>query len=284
MRRAILKAHPELADERFSVAGRGFDSLAVDVGGRLVFKFPEAEAGKAALRREAAFLSAIGSRLTLPVPRMSIHEGPPLFSEHGKLIGGTLLRDDYLRLDETSRSRLADDLALFFAELHTLDVDVMKDAGAEPVEIWDTRDETLAPIWDVLPADCAEEGREALCAYRAMGPDPLGDRYGFFDAHGWNMAFDMDAGRLNGIFDFADSGLGPIHREFCPVSLVHPDLTARSMRAYEARTGRVLEYRRIYLLTAAMLMAELAGAIESGGDLDFHLGFVVGWLTQQSVR
>ena len=45
----------------------------------------------------------------------------------------------------------------------------------------------------------------------AMPPDPLGTVYGFFDGHGWNMAFDHARGRLNGIFDFGDSGFGPLH-------------------------------------------------------------------------
>lgn len=284
LRRAILAARPELAGAAFSVAGRGWHSLALDVDGRLIFKFPEGEEAHSALRREARLLAAVRPCLTLPVPRMTLHEGPPLFSEHAKLPGGTLLRAGYGRLGEAARDRLAADLALFFAELHALDPAAMREAGALPVGVWDTGDETLAPVWDMLPPDCAAQARTALGAWRALGPDPLGECYGFFDAHGWNMAFDIGAGRLNGLFDFADSGFGPVHREFAPVSLVDPDLAARTIRAYERLTGREIDRHRVFVVTAAMRLSELAGEIETRGNVGWTRELVIDWFAQTAVR
>jgi len=220
----------------------------------------------------------------MPVPRMTLHEGPPLHSTHGKLPGGTLERAAYARLAEPAKDRLAADLALFFAELHALDVEAMREAGAQPVGWWDTSDGTLAPVWDMLPRAIAAEAAGALAAFRALGPDPLGERYGFFDAHGWNMAFDEAAQRLNGIFDFADSGVAPVHREFAPVSLVEPDLAARAAHAYERATGRPLDRRRIFLITAAMRLSELAGEIAARGNVEWVRGLVVEWFTQRAVR
>jgi len=214
---------------------------------------------------------------------MTLHEGPPLFSMHAKLPGETLLPDGYRRLGEAARDRLAEDLAAFFAQLHALDPTAMRMAGALPIGVWDTRDETLAPVWDLLPPACRTQARDALASYYALGPDPLGERYGFFDAHGWNMAFDAEWGVLNGIFDFADSGLGPIHREFAPVSLIDPDLTARTIRAYERLTGRAVERRRVFLQTAAMRLSELAGEIETGGAVDWTRGLVLDWFSQRAV-
>ena len=284
LRRAILLAHPELAGWPLRVAGKGWHSLAVEADGRLILKFPQGKDACAALRREGRLLAAAGPRLTMPVPRMTLHEGPPLHSMHEKLPGGTLERAAYARLAGPAKDQLADDLALFFAELHALDIEDMRAAGALPVETWDTSDETLAPVWDMLPAQVAVEAREALRAYRALGPDPLGERYGFFDAHGWNMAFDARAQRLGGIFDFADSGIGPVHREFAPVSLIDPDLTARTIRAYERLTGRAVERRRVFLHTAAMRLSELAGEIATGGDVTWVRGLVTEWFAQQAVR
>ena len=284
MRRAILSVHPELADSAFSVAGKGWDSLAIEVGGHLIFKFPEGEEAKAALRREASLLAAAGPHLTMPVPRMRLHEGPPLFSEHAKLPGTTLLAAGYARLGVAARQRLADDLALFFAELHALDPAAMRAAGALAVGEWDTADATLEPVWPLLPADVATQARAALDAYRALGPDPLGECYGFFDAHGWNMAFDPERERLDGIFDFADSGFGPVHREFAPVSLIDPDLTARTIRAYEAATGRAPDPGRIFLITAAMRLSELAGEIGMGGAVGWTRDLVIDWFAQTEIR
>ncbi len=98
------------------------------------------------------------------------------------------------------------------------------------------------------------------------------------------MAFDHQEGRLKGIFDFADSGLGPPHREFVQISLIAPELAARTVEAYEARTGRVLDRRRVFLLTAAMRLSELAGAIETGEHVDGIRGFVLDWFEQRVLR
>lgn len=263
-RDAVVSARPDLETASFSVAGRGWHSLAVDVGGRLIAKFPEGQEAEAALRREARILAAVRPHVAMPVPEMSLFEGPPLFSLHPLLPGDVLERDAYRRLADAGRDRLADDLARFFADLHAVDPAVARAAGAETIGVWDTDEATLAPIWQTLPSDTKALAMDAMAAYRALGPDPHGAVYGFFDAHGWNMAFDHAAGTLNGIFDFADSGFGPVHREFVPVSFIDPDLTVRTMTAYETITGRGIDANRVHLLTSAMLASELAGAMETG--------------------
>lgn len=282
-RRAIIAVYPHLAGAAFAVAGRGWHSLAVE-DGRHIFKFPQGEEAETALLREARLLAALRPFVTAPVPDMTIHSGPPLFSMHGKLPGRTLEPADYAKLDDTARARLADDLARFFTELHAIDPSVMLAAGAEPVGWWDTQKDTLAPIWPLLPTELHGEVEAAIKAYHELGPDPLGEVYGFFDAHGWNMAFDHDRSQLNGIFDFADSGFGPPHREFVQVSLIDPDLALRSMRAYAARSGKMLDRRRVFLLAAAMRLSELAGAIETGEDVPMIRDLAVAWLRQRAIR
>jgi len=283
-RRAIVTALPQLAQATFTVAGRGWHSLAVEADGRLILKFPEGEEAEAALLREARLLAAVRPLVRMPVPDMSIESGPPLFSVHAKLPGTMLEPADYPRLSEAGRVRLAEDIADFLADVHAIDAERMRKAGAEPIGIWDARDTTLAPVWPLLPDDLRRAAQAAIAAYRDLGPDPLGDVYGFFDAHGWNMAFDHAAGRLNGIFDFADSGFGPVHREFVQVSLISPDLAARTMRAYTVRTGRRLDPRRVFLLAAAMRLSELAGAAETGQHVEAMLDNVLGWFRQRDVR
>ncbi len=283
IRHAIVSAFPDLAGVAFTVAGKGFHSLAVEAGG-YIFKFPEGDDAERALRREASLLAAMHGRVTIAVPDMSLHEGPPLFSRHRMLAGRPLEPSDYAALTLAQRDRLARDITTFFAELHAIDPKVMRQAGVERVDWWDTADATLAPMWDHLPRDVANEAKAAIAAYRTLPPDPLGEVYGFFDAHGWNMAFDHAAGRLNGIFDFADSGLGPPHREFVQVSIISPDLAARTADAYERLTGRSLDRRRIFLLTAAQRLSEYAGALETGEHAELVRELVLGWFLQRDVR
>ena len=96
----------------------------------------------------------------------------------------------------------------------------------------------------------------------ALPPDPLGVTYGYFDGHGWNMAFDAGTERLNGVYDFADSGIGPLHQEFIYSSFIATDLTERIVSRYEQRSGRRLDRDRIALLTGAHRLWELA--VEAG--------------------
>ncbi len=86
---------------------------------------------------------------------------------------------------------------------------------------------------------------------------------------------------MRGIFDFADSGFGPPHREFVLLSLVDPQLAARTVEAYEVQTGKMLDRRLIFLLTAAMRLSELAGAIEMGDRVESSRGSVVDWFEQR---
>ena len=110
----------------------------------------------------------------------------------------------------------------------------------------------------MLEEELRDIAASTIDAYEALGPDPHGETYGFFDGHGWNMAFDHQRGRLNGIYDFADSGFGPLHQEFIYSNLVSPDLTERIITAYERETGRRIDRRRVSILSGMHRLTELA--------------------------
>ncbi|WP_225771115.1 phosphotransferase family protein [Inquilinus sp. Marseille-Q2685] len=255
-RAAILRAAPDLAASDFRLLAESWDSTAVEADGRLVFKFPRNEAAARRLRKEATLLAVIRPAVSLPVPDLVLEEGPPLFSRHSKIPGEHLLTEHYAELPEEARRRLAEDLAGFYAELHGLDLDRMAAAGAEP-EAWGAAEEIGAKALPALKPELRQTAQRLLAAYGRLPPDPHGTIYGFFDGHGWNMAFDHDRQRLNGIYDFADSGIGPLHQEFIYSSFVSPDLTARVVAAYEQLTGHALDHRRIAILTGVHRLWEL---------------------------
>ncbi|KQW84556.1 hypothetical protein IB264_06320 [Ensifer sp. ENS11] len=55
-----------------------------------------------------------------------------------------------------------------------------------------------------LPADLATLAAETVEAFERLGPDPHGSTYGFFDGHGWNMAFDHGEHRLSELAELVD--------------------------------------------------------------------------------
>jgi aminoglycoside phosphotransferase (APT) family kinase protein len=275
-----VAAFPDLSDRHCTLAPRGWDSIAVDVGDRLIFKFPRHEAAAERLRKEARLLAEIQPRVAMPVPDMTLVEGPPLFSRHVKLAGDHLTSGVYAATSPAGRERLAGQLARFYAEIHALDRGPLTALGAGPIGAWLPPAEIARVALPRLPQRHRRRAEEALDAYQRLAPDPLGETFGFFDGHGWNMAYDAGRERLNGVYDFGDSGLGPLHQEFIYSSLSSFDLTDRITAAYEGLTGRRLDRARIDLLTGIHGLSELADLGDNSAALAVGVERVVGWMTR----
>lgn len=277
--KSILVDHfPELSNASFSLLTQGWDSLAVEVDDRFIFKFPRDEQGSEALRREAAILAVVRPRLTLPVPDLQFFDTPRPFTKHTKLKGEHLVTAQYEGLSSHAKQRLAQDIALFYAQLHAIEPALLQSAGALPLHPWPTPDEILEGIQPHLSHSLLIKAQRTLDQWVQLTDDPYGISFGFFDGHGWNMAFDYDTQRLVGIYDFGDAGFGQLHEEFIYTSFITDDLTSRVIGAYQQITGRTIDRERVSLLTGVLLLVELA---EMGSDPDYAtlvLRNVLNWL------
>lgn len=258
LRPVVLRRFPELAAASFRLLTAGWDCVAVEVDRRLIVKFPRREELERGLVREAALLARVRPAVSLPVPDIRLEPGPPLFTWHPMLPGEHLLPAQYAQLPAAARERLAADLALLFAELHRLDPTRMRAAGAGPIKPWPAPEEILRRAWPCLPAELRPFASRTIAEWQELPADPHGTTFGFFDGHGWNMAFDHAAQRLNGAYDFGDAGFGPLHQE-----LVYPGLSARGLppliaAEYDRLTGRSLDLRRVDLLGGVLRLTELA--------------------------
>lgn len=277
---AITAAFPELAHSAFTLLTAGWDCVAVDVDDRLIFKFPRQPYAEEALRREASMLTVICPAVSLPVPDLQIHSGPPVFSFHQKIPGHHLLASQYEVLNDEDRQDLADQLAGFYAELHGLDRHVMAQAGAIPVSPWLPGEQILQKIQPLLDPDLYPSAERVVRAWEDLAPDPSGDIFGFFDGHGWNLAFNHATRRLQGVYDFADSGLGPLHRDFVYSQWISRDLTSRLITQYERLTQRAIDRERVDLLSGALRLSELAEYAEDPMYLPVMLRTAEDWLIQ----
>jgi hypothetical protein len=258
LKAVIVDRFPELSESDFTLLAEGWDSVAVDVDNRLIFKFPRHPRGEQALRREVGLLGVVAAAVSMPVPSLVLFDTPMTFSRHDKIAGEHLLPAQYDALDEAARNALGERLGQFYAELHTIEPATAVAAGAQPADVWLDADEILRLTRPVLPPHLLPFAEEAMAKWRDLEPDPYGDIYGFFDGHGWNMAFDQATSKLNGIYDFADSGIGPLHRDFVYSSLISPELTPRIIASYERHSGRSIDRARVDTLTATHWLWELA--------------------------
>ncbi len=277
----ILAQFPELEGLPCRALTDSWASVALHVGDRVIFKFPRDQEAAVSLEREALTLAALRGRVTMQIPDMTLHVGPPVFSSHPKIPGQHLLTPDYEALPEPTKERLGRDLGRFYAELHRVDVRQMEAVGVVPLPSWGPVERIRARAWPVLPEALRPEAEAVLDAFAALPPDPCGTIFGFFDGHGWNMAFDHSARRLNGIYDFADSGLGPLHQEFIYSSMISANLTARIIAAYEVEAGRAVDRQRVNIVTGAHRLWELAEEAHDPAHIGIMLQGVIHWQAQR---
>lgn len=277
-RDAIAAVRPDLAGAPMILHTRGWDSDAVEAGGT-IFKFPKRPEAATRLRTEARLLALVRPRVPLAVPDMRLHEAPRLFSEHRMIPGEVIETAQYEALTEVQKQAMAEALAAFYAALHAIPVADAIAAGAEPKPEWPEADAVLPILAERLPTSIQDYARRALAAYDVLPKeDPV---FGYFDGHGWNMAFDHDRGVLNGVYDFADAGIGPRSREFTYSNLTSGDLSARIVGRYVERTGHAVDLREVAVRTAVQGLSELAAAKE---DLELFAASAMRWHDYMQAR
>lgn len=272
-RAAIIAALPQFVGGNFVLLTAGWDSLALECDG-WIFKFPRNAEAERRLRREAVLLAFLRPRVTMTLPQMQMHDGPQPFSQHRKIPGEMLDSVDYDLLDDGRRNALALRMAQLYAELHALPPGRMQSVGAVAVDPWMAPDDILADAEPRLPRQLLPFLKRTVKAYRKLKIAPEELVFGYFDGHGWNMAFDPVTGLLNGVYDFADSGLGARHRDLSYSNWVSPDLTLRIIARYEELTRRAVNRDLVMLYTSALRLAELA---KGDLDIDVALDNVVRW-------
>jgi aminoglycoside phosphotransferase (APT) family kinase protein len=271
---AIAAVHPELVDQPAILHMRGWDSDAVEIGG-VIFKFPKRPDAVERLRREVRFLALIRPRVALAVPDMVLHEAPRPFSEHTMIPGSVIETAAYEALSEAGKRAMGETLGQFYAELHRIPIAEAIAAGAGPKPEWPPGEAALPSLAGRLPAAMLDYARRAFAAYAAV---PAEDEiFGYFDGHGWNMAFDHARGRLNGVYDFADAAIGPRSRDFVSGNLTSGDLTERTVAAYSRLAGRAIDLRTVAIRTAVQGLSELAEPAEQSTDLELFRASVVRW-------
>jgi len=268
---AIAAIRPDLAALPMLLHTEGWDSDAVEAGGT-IFKFHKRPEAIPRLRKEARILALIRPRVPLAVPDMRLHEAPELCSEHAKIPGEMIETPQYAVLSDAQRDAMATTLAAFYAALHAIPVDVAQAAGAEPNPGWPPAREIMQLVEATLPPGLHAWARAVLTAYDAVPSSRT--TFCYYDGHGWNMAFDHQRGVLNGVYDFADAGLGPRAKDLCYSSFISTDLTERLVTAYEAATGETVDRRQVALYTAIQRLAELGAGAK---DLSWFVANVVHW-------
>lgn len=277
LRETIVAVLPEFEKSELRILNAGWDSVGVEADGDWIFKFPRRPEAEERLRQEARLLAMVRAHAELPVPDMVLFEAPRLFSRHRKLPGGFLEPADYLPLAERQRDAIAEQMAGLYAALHAIPHAEARAAGAVRIGEWMVPDEA-ARCAPHLPPGLLPKLAPTLAAFTAeLARQPGETVYGYFDGHGWNMAFDKATGVLNGVYDFADSGFGARHQDLSYSNWIARDLTLRIVGRYERMTGLAIDRERVMLYSQMLRFVEFAEAAPDRDDVADRLAAIEAW-------
>ncbi|MEI4485636.1 aminoglycoside phosphotransferase family protein [Frigidibacter sp. MR17.14] len=274
----VRRAFPKYRFEAVTARRDGLDCLAIEIDHDWIAKIPRHEAAAHRLRREAALLPLIAAAVPVAVPAPSYDDWQPPMTLHRMIPGVALTPALYALLSSPERNRLATDLARFHLGMHRMPFEGPRAFGAGEVPDLLPAAVIRARAMALLPAAMRPRAALVLREIDDLGPDPLGQVFGHYDAHGGNMAWDPDTRVLNGIFDFADAGFGDLHRDFVPAGFVSPDLSERLVAAYARESGLPVDPERVRLLTAAHRLSELAEATDLPDAIPGRIRSLAQWL------
>lgn len=225
----------------------------------------------ARLGRESRLLQLLGPRVPFQVPR--IHAFDPDFGLElrGMVPGAQLGGDGRERrfADRPQGERLAEELGRALAQLHQAvslaEASALGFSTSQPILLPSAI--LASRLEGRIPDPEVKKTFDALIErYRAVEVDPTDLVLVHGDVWGGNLAVDLQTGALNGLFDFADTGLADRHIDLMYIHSFGAEFTERLFRAYEAKTGAKLSWQRTALYHAISAFSALGDMANKGED------------------
>ena len=199
-----------------------------EVNSELIFRFPHGFNGEEMLRREQHTTAYLSSHLSLPIPRYEyLSEGcslfPRLVAGYRKLAGVTL---EGCSPDKPALSSIAAQIGTFLTELHGLQPQAAQEMGASPFDAAQACRRQLVLFDEIRRCafarlDTAQQAwTEGL--FRPFLADDANWQFEPVLVHGdldsTNILCDPARGRVVGVIDFEDTGLGDPVYDFCALA------------------------------------------------------------------
>jgi aminoglycoside phosphotransferase (APT) family kinase protein len=243
------------------------DNIAVRVP-PYILRFPVDQGSVQSLQKEAALTPYIKNQyVTTPDLTFKTDVAYP-FSIHREIPGTSLSSEIYKALSDEQKTALAGTLAHFFAHLHAIPLETARVCGASvgnplvEVSLLKGMHAAVAPY---IPKNYFDAFISKYIAFVDRAKDSV---FGHFDTHNHNIAFDTELGSIVGVFDFGDARIDDRAAEFQSLNQIAPDLTARTLAAYEEDTGISVDHDAVQMCSIAYDYANMFGNLERGSPVD----------------
>ena len=231
-----------------SLLGEGWDSVAIETAGGVVFRFPKREPVATSLSMEARLLPFLRGHLTPDIPVPTYEAAPATgfdwgFIGYDKLPGQVLAAE---AIDEHNIERLAAAFGRFLAELHQFPVERARALGAPGLRQWKPPYAALSEA--VLPVLRRELRLNEFNRVRRWWREYLADERAWdFPAalvHGdlaaEHLLVDDEHRDLLGVIDWGDAAVGDPAIDFVGLMRSYgSEFTWRVVEAYGASGARV---------------------------------------------
>ena len=148
----IIDSEFDLTVSEIFVLGQGLDSVAYLVNNEYIFKHSKHDEARYSLKKEVQVLNYLKGRVTLQIPDIEYYNEEYGVCGYKEIKGDKLTPIIYKNMSDDEKNRLAQDIALFLKEMHSvplpdideLELNLIDDYKSDYSALWET-------IYDKIP-------------------------------------------------------------------------------------------------------------------------------------
>lgn len=270
VRDVIAGDFPDVKIESIKLIENGWDNVVAEINKLFIFRFPKNFDGSEYrgigknFDREIKILNFLNGKISLAIPKIEFIGKTFAYTGYKKIPGDDLTQEVFGSLNEKQKEKLIFDLANFLREIHNaIGIEEARAMGvddANPMFYFDLIKDKLPRkindprVFDFIDRMCGE------C--EEMTKEKTETVFLYNDLHTENMAFDAEAKKLNGIFDFGDTMIGDINMDFSPLYRFDPYFMKAVAENYQKLTNRTLNLRRMIVYGRINELSDLTEFID----------------------
>ena len=148
----IIKSEFGLIVNDFFVLGQGLDSIAYLVNDEYIFKQSQHDGARGRLKKEIQVLNYLKEKITLQIPDIEYYSEEYGVCGYKEIKGDKLTPVIYKNMSDDEKDRLAQDIALFLKEMHSIPFPDVDDLELNIIDDYKCDYDTLKElIYDKIP-------------------------------------------------------------------------------------------------------------------------------------
>lgn len=258
----ITTDFPDLKIEKITLIDNSWDNVVVEINDQIIFRFPKDDGVNFDI--EVKILNLLQGKISLQIPKIEFLGKSLTYMGYNKIQGGDLTHEIFNSLNSEQKEKLIYDLANFLFEMHrSISPDEARKIGIE----YEALPSYSRSVKSVLPSKLTNKSvldfmEVTIKEYENIIQEKMELVFLHNDLHTDNMAFDVNAKKLNGVFDFGDSMIGDVNMDFYPLYKFDPYFMKAVAEKYQELTGRKLNLRRMVIYGRVNELSDLAELID----------------------